>query len=533
MASSNRHWPSMYRSSLACNFQQPQQPDMNNGGGGKSSLMSSRCEESGRNPEPRPRWNPRPEQIRILEGIFNSGMVNPPRDEIRRIRLQLQEYGPVGDANVFYWFQNRKSRTKHKLRAAGQLLPSGRAALARACAAAPPPAPVTPPRQHLLAASSPVAPTSSSSSSSDRSSGSSKSVMMRPPAAIGLPPSPAAAAIQQGVLPPATAMEFLSSPPPALAARQLYYHSQFMAPMPELITSNPEPFLLQWQQAGGHHYLPATELGGVLGAHAHEPPPAVSPSVLLGLCNEAALGQQDCVDIISTSSKGLGHGHQFWNNTCGSHLKTNSKIDAVSAVIRDDEKARLGLLHYGFGATVAGGGGAATSAPPAAPAVQQVAADNAISTAMLLPPSSAPSNNVAAAAATSSVLTDQLQGLLDAGLIGGTTLPPPTATVVAVARDAATCAATVQFSVPAMRLDVKLAFGEAAVLVRHTGEPVLVDESGVTVEPLQQDTLYYLLMGTYVTCGQASPVRSLLCSAAPGGTAGLIVSSIAGVQGAG
>lgn len=43
-------------------------------------------------------------------------MVNPPRDEIRRIRAQLQEYGQVGDANVFYWFQNRKSRSKHKLR---------------------------------------------------------------------------------------------------------------------------------------------------------------------------------------------------------------------------------------------------------------------------------------------------------------------------------------------------------------------------------------------------------------------------------
>jgi hypothetical protein len=40
MASSNRHWPSMYRSSLACNIQQPQ-PDMNNGAGGKSSLLSS------------------------------------------------------------------------------------------------------------------------------------------------------------------------------------------------------------------------------------------------------------------------------------------------------------------------------------------------------------------------------------------------------------------------------------------------------------------------------------------------------------
>ena len=72
------------------------------------------CDE--RSPEPKPRWNPKPEQIRILEAIFNSGLVNPPRDEIRKIRVQLQEYGQVGDANVFYWFQNRKSRSKHKMR---------------------------------------------------------------------------------------------------------------------------------------------------------------------------------------------------------------------------------------------------------------------------------------------------------------------------------------------------------------------------------------------------------------------------------
>ncbi|KAF8716198.1 hypothetical protein HU200_026475 [Digitaria exilis] len=491
MASSNRHWPSMYRSTLACNFQQPQ-PDMNNGGGGgKSSLMSSRCEESGRNPEPRPRWNPRPEQIRILEGIFNSGMVNPPRDEIRRIRLQLQEHGPVADANVFYWFQNRKSRTKHKLRAAGQLQPSGRATLARAYAAPPPvaPAPVTPPRQqHLLvASSSPVAPTSSSSSSSDRSSGSSKSV--RPPAVVALASSSPAAA--------ATAMDLLSSTTPTAApglaaARQLYYHSQLMAPAatPELITSPAEPFILQWQQQGDH-YLPATELGGVLGAHTHEPGvvmnPAVSvsPSVLLGLCNEA-LGHDDyCVDI-GSSKQGIGHG-QYWNNTatCGSDLSSDDKTDAVSAVIRDDEKARLGglLHHYGFGAT--------TATTTTAAAALQAAADASCSTAMLLPTNPAPSN---VAAATSALLTDQLQGLLDGGLIGGTTPPPPTATVVAVARDAGVCAATAHFSVPAMRLDVKLAFGEAAVLVRHTGEPVLVDGCGVTVEPLQQDTLYYVLM---------------------------------------
>lgn len=43
-------------------------------------------------------------------------MVNPPRDEIKKIRGKLQEYGQVGDANVFYWFQNRKSRSKHKQR---------------------------------------------------------------------------------------------------------------------------------------------------------------------------------------------------------------------------------------------------------------------------------------------------------------------------------------------------------------------------------------------------------------------------------
>ncbi|VFQ88523.1 unnamed protein product [Cuscuta campestris] len=66
--------------------------------------------------QPKARWNPKPEQIRILESIFNSGMVNPSRDEIRSIRVKLQEYGQLADANVFYWFQNRKSRTKHKLR---------------------------------------------------------------------------------------------------------------------------------------------------------------------------------------------------------------------------------------------------------------------------------------------------------------------------------------------------------------------------------------------------------------------------------
>ncbi|KAH0770508.1 hypothetical protein KY290_014489 [Solanum tuberosum] len=112
MASSNRHWPSMFKSKPCNSHHHQWQHDMN------SSIIQQRppCNPEERSPEPKPRWNPRPEQIRILEAIFNSGMVNPPRDEIRKIRAKLQEYGQVGDANVFYWFQNRKSRSKHKQR---------------------------------------------------------------------------------------------------------------------------------------------------------------------------------------------------------------------------------------------------------------------------------------------------------------------------------------------------------------------------------------------------------------------------------
>lgn len=112
------------------------------------------CEE--RSPEPKPRWNPKPEQIRILEAIFNSGMVNPPRDEIRKIRAQLQEYGQVGDANVFYWFQNRKSRSKNKLRHVQNSKPNYNSQTATATA--------------IVATAATTTATCSSSSSSDKSS---------------------------------------------------------------------------------------------------------------------------------------------------------------------------------------------------------------------------------------------------------------------------------------------------------------------------------------------------------------------------
>ncbi|CAJ2673803.1 unnamed protein product [Trifolium pratense] len=41
-------------------------------------------------------------------------MTTPSSGEIKRICAQLQEFGPVGESNVFYWFQNQKSRNKDK-----------------------------------------------------------------------------------------------------------------------------------------------------------------------------------------------------------------------------------------------------------------------------------------------------------------------------------------------------------------------------------------------------------------------------------
>ncbi|KAJ8476786.1 hypothetical protein OPV22_020513 [Ensete ventricosum] len=82
----------------------------------------------------RSRWTPKPEQILILESIFNSGMVNPPKDETVRIRKLLEKFGSVGDANVFYWFQNRRSRSRRRqrqLQAAGLAADPGAALHAR------------------------------------------------------------------------------------------------------------------------------------------------------------------------------------------------------------------------------------------------------------------------------------------------------------------------------------------------------------------------------------------------------------------
>lgn len=77
----------------------------------------SRQQQGDQRVEPvRSRWTPKPEQILILETIFNSGLVNPPKEETIRIRKLLEKFGSVGDANVFYWFQNRRSRSRRRQR---------------------------------------------------------------------------------------------------------------------------------------------------------------------------------------------------------------------------------------------------------------------------------------------------------------------------------------------------------------------------------------------------------------------------------
>ena len=90
----------------------------------------------------RSRWTPKPEQILILESIFNSGMVNPPKDETVRIRKLLERFGAVGDANVFYWFQNRRSRSRRRQR---QMQAAAAAAAAAASSAAQQSSPVASP----------------------------------------------------------------------------------------------------------------------------------------------------------------------------------------------------------------------------------------------------------------------------------------------------------------------------------------------------------------------------------------------------
>ncbi|XP_062209234.1 WUSCHEL-related homeobox 6-like [Phragmites australis] len=109
-------------------------PDRQSSGGSPEERGSGSGSGGRGTGEPvRSRWTPKPEQILILESIFNSGMVNPPKDETVRIRKLLERFGAVGDANVFYWFQNRRSRSRRRQR---QMQAAAAAAAAAASSAA-------------------------------------------------------------------------------------------------------------------------------------------------------------------------------------------------------------------------------------------------------------------------------------------------------------------------------------------------------------------------------------------------------------
>lgn len=101
----------------------------------QTNRPSHGSESTERNEPVRSRWTPKPEQILILESIFNSGMVNPPKDETVRIRKLLEKFGSVGDANVFYWFQNRRSRSRRRQRQIQASLSSGQQVQTRTDAA--------------------------------------------------------------------------------------------------------------------------------------------------------------------------------------------------------------------------------------------------------------------------------------------------------------------------------------------------------------------------------------------------------------
>ncbi|KAL9691515.1 hypothetical protein QQ045_011939 [Rhodiola kirilowii] len=388
MASSNRHWPSMFKSK-PCNPLHQWQHDLIN----PSSLLSgchrnpytSGVEE--RNPEPKPRWNPKPEQIRILEAIFNSGMVNPPRDEIRKIRVQLQEFGQVGDANVFYWFQNRKSRSKNKNRQ-----PSKNQSTKKFTAT---PTMIT------------KVPSSSSSSSDKSSSKLNSSKTTYSPTGFSL-----------GSCSSSQHLDQLHCSPTA-SVNQTYDQ--------QLVQQ--EPFMFPTQQQ-----LNFSTQGRFTGFPDHQ----AQHQQMMMLNNNA---NNDLINIPHS----VGPCTEF---LMFNELINNSKKDA-----EDEEKLMMMKLGY--------------AADPSA--------------------TSSVSNNVPVSDSTAGNMPlhptlSQLQG---ADHSSGSAIAGPMKSTVLIN--------DVAFDVNCGPFHVREAFGNDAVLLHSTGQPVLTDEWGVTLQPLLHGAFYYLI----------------------------------------
>ncbi|XP_062016883.1 protein WUSCHEL-like [Rosa rugosa] len=92
---------------------EPQTQQPTEDGGSNKAVWSSanmHCRRSST------RWAPTTDQIRILKEFYDNGGKNPTPEQIQMITLQLKRYGQVESKNVFYWFQNHKSRERQKKR---------------------------------------------------------------------------------------------------------------------------------------------------------------------------------------------------------------------------------------------------------------------------------------------------------------------------------------------------------------------------------------------------------------------------------
>nr|ABO93067.1 SISTER OF EVERGREEN [Petunia x hybrida] len=382
MASSNRHWPSMFKSKPCDSHHHHHQwqHDIN------SSLIQKApcnpaegCEE--RSPEPKPRWNPRPEQIRILEAIFNSGMVNPPRDEIRKIRAKLQEYGQVGDANVFYWFQNRKSRSKHKQRQSTKVNQQ------------------TPHNNITI-----TAPSNSSSSSSDKSSQNSTGHHHKSSSSLTFS------------IGSTNVMDLLNSPTASVNQQQQTYNFQN-----EFFLNEPFFFAIE----------PAPS------------PTAQSASVTQGLC-------------FPDDSTSFSSSHHVTNPSAAGLFM--SELMGISQTPSKKTEMNLQSQLMSYTSTV-------TSAPSTT--THSVLPLTTTTTTTTIPASS------------------HIQGAVEP------TGAAPTRSTVFIN--------DVAFEVGVGPFNVKEVFGEDAVLIHSSGEPLVTNEWGLTIQPLQHGAFYYLLRTSTAT----------------------------------
>ena len=60
------------------------------------------------------RWTPTATQLARLEELYATGMGTPNGALRTQITEELARLGPINEANVYNWFQNKKARMKKK-----------------------------------------------------------------------------------------------------------------------------------------------------------------------------------------------------------------------------------------------------------------------------------------------------------------------------------------------------------------------------------------------------------------------------------